>query len=418
MKKVGIIGCGKIVRLNHIKGYIATDYGYITGFFDISSELAEKVQQIYIKNMKKRLHKAETKEEIQLCNEALKCKVCKTIEELLDAVDSVDICTPPQFHMHYAKMAADLGKSIMCEKPSSRIYPEVENAFDSIKKVPFYMMTQTIYSPMYQLGKEIIDSNKLGEIQQIQCGRAHGKVGLGGYTALNKNFWDPYVSGGGALIDLGPHAYSVMRYWLGPDYKLKTVSDAGIDTLVKTRKIAGEKNFQVKVDDVGKIDGIYIRDDGHTVKTRVEAYWGKGKHLPKGFVIGYYNEVKGSKGTMTFPHYSLGLLLGKTPYFRIHAYYKISYTDGTREKITIPLPNMNIKTNTAINEFLSEVKSRNPAWFAEDMMLLFDGAFLSKKRNGKDVTPDELRKYCSKFVDDTNIEKGNEALIRDLFNLS
>jgi predicted dehydrogenase len=414
MKSVGIIGTGWIFKNEHVLGYLATNNGFIKGFFDISEEIAKPAMELYRKGIMKRQAKASTQDEKELCQKALEFKFYSDVDEMLKVVDAVDICTPPKYHTLYAKMAADQGKTVLCEKPLARSYLDAKDALESLKKVPFYIFTQVIYNPIFKYGKEIIDSGKIGEIVKMRC--CHATLDLN-HTIEKKAFWDPIKSGGGALKDIGPHAYSVMRYWLGKQYSLSSIQDNGIKTVMQERTIAGESNQKVIVEDLAKVKVNWDGPNGKTIETDLEAYWIDKKSLPKELGFGLYHEVVGTKGTMTFPNGTIGLLLKKKPYFGIHIFFKITYKDGTVEKLSMPNPKAHTETLIAIDEFLSGVESRSPAWYGEDMMLILDGAYISKKQGGKKLTVDEIQKYCDKFTKLDSADAKGEALVKDLFDL-
>jgi len=408
MKRIGIIGCGWIFQSEHVLGYLATNNGYIHGFCDLNTELAEKAKKIYVDGIQQRLAKATTSSEKELCTKALECKTYTKAEEMIPNVDGVDICTPPQFHMKFAKMAADAGKAVLCEKPLARTYLDAEFALDSLKKVPFYIFTQVIYNPIFKKGKEIIESGKIGEIVRIKD--CHATLDLD-HTVSKENFWLPLVSGGGALKDIGPHAYSVMRYWLGKNYRLKTVKDNGIATRVAERTIENKPNYKVRVEDVAKLQIEWENDQGKIIPAELEAYWGGQPDYCK---YGLYHEIEGTKGTMIFPNGTLGLLLGKKPFFGIHVFFKIIYKDGRVEKISMPQPAPHTESKVAIDEFCAGIDSRSPAWYGEDMMLILDGGYLSKKRGGQKITPADFKAYC-KQIGGTDKE-APVKVINDLFS--
>lgn len=407
MKRIGIIGCGWIFQSEHVLGYLATTNGYIHGFCDLNKELAEKAMLIYRNGMQQRLSKATTPIEKDLCSKALECKTYTQAEEMLPNVDGVDICTPPQFHIKFAKMAADAGKAVLCEKPLARTYLDAVDAFESLKKVPFYIFTQVIYNPIFKKGKEIIDSGKLGEITRIK--NCHATLDLD-HTISKENFWNPQVSGGGALKDIGPHAYSVMRYWLGKNYHLKSVKDNGIATRISERTIENKPNYKIQVDDVAKLQIEWENDQGKIIPAELEAFWGG---QPKYCKFGLYHEIEGTKGTMIFPNGTLGLLLGKKPIFGIHVFFKIIYKDGRIEKISMPQPPAHSESLVAIDEFCAGIESRSPAWYGEDMMVILDSGYLSKKRNGEKITPMEFKKYCQQVGGSD--KNAPVKLITDLF---
>ena len=67
----------------------------------------------------------------------------------------------------YAKMAAERGKSIMLEKPAARTLFEVEKVYSHIEKVPLYVYSQRSDDESIDVGREIINSGKLGRIKSF-----------------------------------------------------------------------------------------------------------------------------------------------------------------------------------------------------------------------------------------------------------
>ena len=287
MKSVGIIGCGWIFQSEHLLGYLATKNGYIKGFFDVDTALAEKAKAAYLDGLEKSNNGTAI-----LTIVKKETKVYKDYNELIKDVELIDICTPPVYHTFYAKLAAEAKKGILCEKPFARSYWDAKETIDSIKKSrsSFYMFTQVIYNDIFKYGKKLIDDGVIGDIIRVK--NAHATKDLD-HTVSNKNFWNPMVSGGGALADIGPHAYSVQKYWIGEKYRLKSVKDNGIETRITRRDIQGEDS-DVKVEDIARIE-LEWESQGKTIKGEIEAYWGDNPYK-----FGLYHEIEGTKGIMKF----------------------------------------------------------------------------------------------------------------------
>ena len=125
-------------------------------------------------------------------------------EEVLraDDVDAVVISTPVSTHYPLAMSALQSGKHTFVEKPiaaSSRegrdlAYLAEENGLVLMPGHTF------LYSPSVTTIKGLIDSGELGEIYFISSSR----VNLGLHQRDASVVWD-----------LGPHDFSILRYWLG-----------------------------------------------------------------------------------------------------------------------------------------------------------------------------------------------------------
>lgn len=101
MLKIGVLGAGHLGKI-HLKLLQQSEHYNLVGFYDPFKENAEKVA----KNFGYTLF--------------------NSIEELMDAVDVVDIVTPTLSHFDCAKLAIEKGKHIFIEKPITNTLLEAE----------------------------------------------------------------------------------------------------------------------------------------------------------------------------------------------------------------------------------------------------------------------------------------------------
>ncbi len=125
-------------------------------------------------------------------------------EQLLEDpdLDAVVIATPVFTHFELAGAALAAGKHVLVEKPlatSSEQAHELIALAEAGERV--LMCGHTfLYSPAVRAIKELIDRGELGAIHFISSSR------------VNLGLHQPDVS---VLWDLGPHDFSILRYWLG-----------------------------------------------------------------------------------------------------------------------------------------------------------------------------------------------------------
>ena len=102
MLKIGVLGVGHLGKI-HLKCIgMATDHFQLAGCFDPDPEAALKAQETY------------------------QVPVFENMEELIDAVDVVDIVTPTTTHFEVASAAIRRGKHIFIEKPLTHTLEEAE----------------------------------------------------------------------------------------------------------------------------------------------------------------------------------------------------------------------------------------------------------------------------------------------------
>jgi predicted dehydrogenase len=108
MLKVGVLGAGHLGKI-HLKLLEQSQEYELLGFYDPSEEYALKVAQEF------------------------GYKIFKTIDQLIEDVDVVDIVTPTLNHYDCAKSAIEKGKHIFIEKPITKTVLEAEKLRDLVK---------------------------------------------------------------------------------------------------------------------------------------------------------------------------------------------------------------------------------------------------------------------------------------------
>ena len=126
-------------------------------------------------------------------------------QELLELkeIDIVIVCTLHDTLSEISEAALLKGKNVLVEKPGARNLQELER----LKKVSFQCKSLLRFGFNHRYhqslikAKEIVDKNLLGELMFIR-----GRYGHGGRLGYNKEWRaDKKISGGGELIDQGPH---------------------------------------------------------------------------------------------------------------------------------------------------------------------------------------------------------------------
>ena len=103
------------------------------------------------------------------------------------------------------------GKHLFLEKPGARNLDEFNLLYDAYKKNPVVVAFgyNHRYHPAIQKAKEIVDSGRFGKIMFIR-----GKYGHGARLGYEKEWrFNKKLSGGGELIDQGPHLIDLVNYF-------------------------------------------------------------------------------------------------------------------------------------------------------------------------------------------------------------
>ena len=97
-------------------------------------------------------------------------KVYSSMEALLknEALDLVDIITPPATHWELCNLAANHGKAIICQKPLAPTYQEAKELVQSVsEKVPLMVHENYRFQPWHQKTKSLIDSGAIGQVHAL-----------------------------------------------------------------------------------------------------------------------------------------------------------------------------------------------------------------------------------------------------------
>ena len=133
-------------------------------------------------------------------------------------VEAVVIATPVSAHHGLATRALEAGKHVFVEKPLAASSAEAMGLVELAERQGLVLACghTFLHSPPVLAAKQIIDAGDLGEIYFISSSR----VNLG-----------PYRSDVSVLFDLGPHDFSILRYWL--ERNPASVSAIGRDAISK-----------------------------------------------------------------------------------------------------------------------------------------------------------------------------------------
>lgn len=128
-------------------------------------------------------------------------------------VDAVYVATPPSSHLALATRVAAAGKPCYVEKPMAMNAHECRAmvaAFE-MDRVPLFVAYYRRALPAFVRAKQLVDSGAIGTV----TGVSH-RISLPSHR--NRNGWrfDPAISGGGLVMDLGSHALNALDWIAGP----------------------------------------------------------------------------------------------------------------------------------------------------------------------------------------------------------
>jgi predicted dehydrogenase len=118
-----------------------------------------------------------------------------------DAIEAVALATPVATHHALASAVLEAGKHVFVEKPLAASHSEGLELIELAERRDLVLMPghTFLYSPPVNRVRELIASEELGDVHFISTSR------------VNLGLHQPDVS---VAWDLGPHDFSILRYWL------------------------------------------------------------------------------------------------------------------------------------------------------------------------------------------------------------
>lgn len=139
-------------------------------------------------------------------------KVTNSISDL-ENVDVVYIATPNSLHKTQAIECAKRGINVFCEKPVGMNSAEAKEMAEFCDKAHITLGVAHMgrFNSYNVLARNILKSNELGKIGIVKASFSFVN------TERNKWRYDPALSGGGAIMDIGIHLINSLRFILDND---------------------------------------------------------------------------------------------------------------------------------------------------------------------------------------------------------
>lgn len=176
--RIGFLGVGWIGR-HRMEAILATGAAEAVGIADPSAEMAAEALRL-----------------------APGAALAPDLESLLDLdLDGLVIATPSALHAEQAKAALDRGVAVFCQKPLGRTAHEVSAVVESARRADRLLAVDLSYrftEGMRRI-RQTLRSGDLGRVFAVDL------VFHNAYGPDKPWFYDPEMSGGGCVMDLGVH---------------------------------------------------------------------------------------------------------------------------------------------------------------------------------------------------------------------
>ena len=228
MIRLGFLGTGWIGR-NRMEAMLATGKAQAVAICDPSDEMAREAQAL-----------------------APDAKLVESLDELLSLQpDGVVIATPSALHAEQCIQAFEAGASVFCQKPLGRTAAEVAAVLEAARQADQLLGVDLSYrqTAAMQAIHERIRTGDLGSVFAADL-TFHNA-----YGPQSGWFWDPKLSGGGCLIDLGVHLVD-LALWL---FDFPEVTNAHATLLRDGRPAQPDEVEDYAIGELQLADGVTVR---------------------------------------------------------------------------------------------------------------------------------------------------------------
>lgn len=405
--RVGGVGTGRVFQWAHLNPYLRLmDRARLVGFYDVMPESARQARDKHEQLLREFAQKEPRFAAAAQAN-IEELKVYESLDEMLENVDLIDICTTTRGRMESAVRALEKGVHSMGEKPMARNWLEADHAaraFADSPNVYFQLNDDNVFDPRYLMVRDLLRQGVIGTPQSVWIVRAS----LLSATTVLKSQADPLSNGGGCLMDYGSHGLAGVWSVLGTNWQFRRVEAVHIGVLFPNRVLEGdpwlmqsEDNAQFKV---------LLEDPatGSWLTVFMEASWCGGHIGPRAMRRdvggGGFFRIEGDRGMLDAS--------GKDKIV-------VEHWDGGRTEYPLrEYPGETISFNNEIETMVDCVLAGAPpevdVHFGSEVIAVCGAAYYSAivKRA---VTLDEFKDHCRTYVEKHGDgEEAVVALLKDL----
>jgi predicted dehydrogenase len=129
-----------------------------------------------------------------------------------DGVDVVDVVAPPFVHAEAVIRAAEAGRHAICIKPLGRTVGEAEAMLAAARAAGtrLFYAENVPFIPALAETRRLVDIGHIGDVFRVKACEGIGQPHADW-------FFDPELSGGGAILDMAVHSIEFCRYLAGAE---------------------------------------------------------------------------------------------------------------------------------------------------------------------------------------------------------
>jgi predicted dehydrogenase len=193
MIRLGLVGCGKVVEAFHLPALAHVPGLTLSALVDVDTSRARALAV-----------RAGVPD----------ARVATDVREVMDVCDAALIALPNHLHASVGALLLEHGRHVLIEKPMATTVAECTRLIDAARASGAVLGVAMVrrFTPAYQLVADLAASHAFGAVRRIAV--REGVVY--NWPATTGFFVKRAESGGGVLVDFGPHVLDGIVSWLGP----------------------------------------------------------------------------------------------------------------------------------------------------------------------------------------------------------
>jgi predicted dehydrogenase len=189
--RLGIVGCGAVAQLCHLKALDSLPQFEVRYLCDRNPATARTAKSTY----------------------GLRAELTERVQDLAGNVDAAIVCVWPRFHRPITLELLDLGIDVLCEKPVATSSPDAEAIAEAARQAARIVAIGQwcrCQKNMWILRK-LLSLDYLGEIQQVTAAFGNPLS----WPMSTGAYFDRELTAGGVMFDAGIHVIDLVVWLFG-----------------------------------------------------------------------------------------------------------------------------------------------------------------------------------------------------------
>lgn len=201
---LALVGCGAVARERYLPAFPDADGCRLVAVVDVDRDRAQAAAAAYS----------------EATGSAV--RAATSLEDVVDDIDAAVVAVPHNVHLDVSERLVRRGRHVLVEKPLATNVEECDRlAAATPPGVIVAVSTVRRLFPSSIWMKELLAEGTLGEIERARWEEG----GEYAWPLATPSAFSREASGGGVLIDTGPHILDLLLWWFGPETRVVEYRD-------------------------------------------------------------------------------------------------------------------------------------------------------------------------------------------------